>query len=50
MAIKALCLNNLKQKEEAIALIKEAIRKDISSFTAWHSYGLISQSERQVLK
>ena len=47
MAVKALCLNSLKKKDEAMALIKLAMAKDLTSFTCWHAYGLISQGEKE---
>ena len=49
MSIKALCLNSLKKKDEAYALIKLAISKNITNFSVWHSYGLISQNDRQFM-
>jgi len=46
MAVKALCLNSTKKKDEALALIKLAMLKNLTSFTCWHAYGMISQGDK----
>lgn len=41
MAMKALLMNSMGQKEEAFALGKTALTKDMKSHICWHVYGLL---------
>ena len=41
MAMKALLLNSMGQKEEAFTLGKTALTKDMKSHICWHVYGLL---------
>ena len=44
--MKALTLNALKKKTEAMNQIKAAIMKNMMNFTVWHVYGLINRSNK----
>jgi peptide alpha-N-acetyltransferase len=46
-AFKALILNALKKKTEAMAAIKVAISKNITNFTCWHVQGIILRGQKQ---
>src|SRR3954470_17355754 len=48
LAMKALTLNQLGQSEEAFALGKLALQKNMKSHICWHVYGLLYRSAKNV--
>jgi Tfp pilus assembly protein PilF len=46
LAMKALSMNALKKRTEALDFIKKALFKNMSNFTCWHVYGIIHRSNK----
>ena len=46
LAMKALNMNAMKKKTEALEFIKKALFKNLANFTCWHVYGLIHRSNK----
>lgn len=47
LAMKGLTLNYMSKREEAHALVKEALAHDMRSHVCWHVYGLLYRSDRK---
>lgn len=47
MCMKGLILVHLGQRDEGINLVKEGMRKDLSSHICWHVWALIQKSEHK---
>jgi tetratricopeptide (TPR) repeat protein len=46
LAFKALILNALKKKTEAMEIIKVALQKNIKNFTCWHVQGILLKGQK----
>ena len=44
--MRALMLSGLGQAEEAMAMIKKALFKNLANFTCWHVYGIIHRIKK----
>ena len=47
MCMKGLILVHLGQRDEGINLVKEGMRKDLSSHICWHVWALIQKSDHK---
>jgi peptide alpha-N-acetyltransferase len=47
-AFKALTLNQMKKKTEAMELVKKALFKNLTNFTCWHVYGILHKNGKNL--